>query len=180
MASKIYTGKGDSGKTILPDNTTVTKYDDRVEALGTLEELNSYLGVLHDLTSWPNITEKLTIVQHKIINCKYLLTNTSVNKYRISQDDISLLEKEIDKIEAVVGVPDQTILPGGHPLVAYCHVAYSICRRAERQASLVCDKFNADPIVIAYLNRLSDYLFMLSRFFVKALQIKPTIWNPNI
>ncbi|MEJ5265914.1 MAG: cob(I)yrinic acid a,c-diamide adenosyltransferase [Bacteroidales bacterium] len=180
MANRIYTRKGDDGTTIIGNGLRLPKYDDRIEALGALEELTSYLGILRDLTSWPNISEKLTIIQNNLLSCAAILSESYTGrKPVISQQDIELIEGEIDKIDAILMGGYSVTVPGGHPLVSYCDVARSICRRAERQVALVSDKYNTDKIIVAYLNRLSDYLYMLSQFFVKALNIKQVEWKPN-
>ncbi|MGC8824553.1 MAG: cob(I)yrinic acid a,c-diamide adenosyltransferase [Bacteroidales bacterium] len=180
MANRIYTRKGDEGTTLIGNGQRLPKYDDRIEALGALEELTSYLGILRDLTSWPNISEKLAIIQNNLLSCAAILSeNYSGRKPMVGQDDIELIEKEIDKIDSVLNGYQGVFIPGGHPLVAYCDVARSVCRRAERQVALVSDKYNTDKIIVAYLNRLSDYLYMLSLFFIKALNVKPVEWKPK-
>ncbi len=180
MANRIYTRKGDEGTTLWNDNQLLPKYDERIEALGALEELTSYLGILRDLNSWPNITEKLTIIQGNLLTCGAIISANNKGKRPILvAEDIELIEKEIDKIDSVLLEDYKIFIPGGHPLVSYCDVARSICRRAERRVALVCDKYNVDKILIAYLNRLSDYLYMLSLFYMKALNVKKTEWNPK-
>lgn len=180
MANRIYTRKGDDGTTIIGSGLRLPKYDERVEALGALEELTSYLGILRDLTSWPNITEKLTIIQNNLLSCAAIVSeNYTGRKPVIGQEDIALIEGEIDKIESILTDGYTVWIPGGHPLVSYCDIARSICRRAERQLALVSDKYNTDKVIVAYLNRLSDYLYMLSRFFVKALNVKTVEWKPK-
>ncbi|MCX7985756.1 MAG: cob(I)yrinic acid a,c-diamide adenosyltransferase [Bacteroidales bacterium] len=177
MANRIYTRNGDNGTTTIGGNLRLPKYDERIEAIGTLEELTSYLGILRDLTSWPNISEKLALIQNKLISCAAIISNTNI-KTSIDRNDIELIETEIDKIDSILNGYNGVFLPGGHPLISYCDIARSICRRAERKVSLVSDKYNTDKSIVAYLNRLSDYLYMLSLFFVKALNVKPIEWKP--
>jgi cob(I)alamin adenosyltransferase len=113
------------------------------------------------------------------LSCAAIISESYERKPSIDQQDIKMIEQEIDKIDAILPGTYSVNLPGGHPLISYCDIARSICRRAERQVALVSDKYNTDKTIVAYLNRLADYLFMLSQFFARALNVKQVEWKPN-
>ena len=171
---KIYTKTGDAGTTALFGGKRVSKADLRVDAYGTVDELNSYLGLLFE--------EDLIIqIQDRLFTIGAILAtepgNTKVKVPRLSEEDVIVLEKAIDKMEESLEPMKHFILPGGHPTVSFCHIARTVCRRAER---IVVALDNVDPLVIKYLNRLSDYLFVLSRFLSKKLNAKETPWIPKM
>lgn len=170
---KIYTKTGDAGTTALFGGKRVSKADARVDAYGTIDELNSYLGLLYQ--------EDLIIqIQDRLFTIGAILAtepgNTKVKVPHLSEDDIVVLEKAIDKMEESLEPMKHFILPGGHQTVSFCHIARTVCRRAER---IVVSLEDVDPLVIKYLNRLSDYLFVLSRFLSKKLNAKETPWIPK-
>lgn len=173
---KIYTKTGDTGTTALFGGKRVSKADLRVDAYGTVDELNSYLGLLFE--------EDLIIeIQDRLFTLGSMLAtepgNTKVKIPLIKEEDIAILEKAIDKMEEGLEPMKHFILPGGHPTVSFCHIARTVCRRAERLTVALNSIEPIDPLIIKYLNRLSDYLFVLSRFLSKKLNAKETPWIPK-
>jgi cob(I)alamin adenosyltransferase len=171
---KIYTKTGDKGTTALFGGERVPKSDARVDAYGTVDELNSYLGLLRDLSKESLLIE----IQDRLFTVGAILATVSdkVKVPRLSDDDVLVLEKAIDKMEESLEPMKHFILPGGHETVSFCHIARTVCRRAER---LVVALESADPLVIKYLNRLSDYLFVLSRYLSKKLRAEEIPWVPK-
>ncbi|PCJ98317.1 MAG: ATP:cob(I)alamin adenosyltransferase [Flavobacteriaceae bacterium] len=187
---KIYTKTGDKGTTSLFGGTRVAKHHIRIEAYGTIDELNSWLGLIRDQEIDVHSQEILTIIQSNLFTIgailatdpkKAILKNGKerLNISKISSTDIDLLEKEIDAMNASLPKMTHFILPGGHQTVSYCHIARTVCRRAERQAVLLYEKVTFEDSVIAYINRLSDYLFVLARKLSKDLKVKEINWIPN-
>ena len=170
---KIYTKTGDQGTTALFGGQRVSKADLRVDAYGTVDELNSYLGLLFE-------EDLIVEIQDKLFTIGAILAtepgNTKVKTPHLSEADIVVLEKAIDKMEESLEPMKHFILPGGHQKVSFCHIARTVCRRAER---IVVALNDVDPLVIKYLNRLSDYLFVLSRFLSKKLNAKEIPWIPK-
>ena len=171
---KIYTKTGDTGNTSLFGGTRVPKFHLRIEAYGTIDELNSYIGLLRDQKIDKHISEVLLTIQNELFTIGAMLA-TPPNKeklksgknrlsiYKTSQDQVLFLEQEIDSIQKILPVMTNFILPGGHQTVSFCHIARCVCRRVER---LTVQLHQHDPInetILAYLNRLSDYLFVLAR-----------------
>lgn len=180
---KIYTKKGDKGETSLIGGTRVPKYHERIEAYGTLDELNSFIGLVHDMTEDPNIQSYLRTIMEQIFCLESSLAaeNEKAQEFipNIEDASITIMEKEIDKMQNELPALTSFILPGGHPVVSYCHVARTITRRAERTTLRLSEKENVDEIVLKYLNRLSDYFFVLGRFLAKKHQINEIIWKPE-
>jgi cob(I)alamin adenosyltransferase len=185
MASKIYTKTGDKGTTSLIGGTKVPKSDPRIEAYGTVDELNSFVGLCKDLSADHSAIEVLAIIQDRLFTIGSLLAldpskNTGIYIPQLTDADIVLLEKEIDRITSIVPPMKSFILPGGHPTVSYIHIARCICRRAERCCVRIAANDNdALAIVIRYLNRLSDYLFMLARHTGYQLKVVEVAWKPR-
>lgn len=187
---KIYTKTGDKGTTALFGGTRVPKYNIRIESYGTVDELNSYIGLIRDQAIDESIKEDLIVIQHKLFTLgailatdpeKAVLKNGKerLNIEKILDTDIQFLENQMDAMEE--GLPQMThfVLPGGHTTVSYCHIARCVCRRAERICTQLNDETTLDSAVLQYLNRLSDYLFMLARkltYDLKATEIK---WMPE-
>jgi cob(I)alamin adenosyltransferase len=182
---KIYTKKGDKGETSLIGGKRVPKYHDRIEAYGTVDELNSYLGLIRDqeidkLTKGVlfNIQNKLFVIQSS------LALDPSVedkfNLPQINQKDIEFLENEIDKANETLAELKSFIIPGGHTFVSYCHIARCVCRRAERLVIKLSESNDISPLILKYLNRLSDYLFVLSRKIGKDSNSKEIVWKPRV
>tara|TARA_Y100000739_G_scaffold75006_1_gene63261 strand:- start:4176 stop:4721 length:546 start_codon:yes stop_codon:yes gene_type:complete len=180
---KIYTKNGDRGKTSLIGGKKVSKHDLQVEAYGSIDELNSFMGLLKDYSKNDEINLVLFKVQLKLFTIGSILAqeNTSSNsvileKLNISAKDTNFIELQIDKLEKKLPKLSKFIIPGGHKLVSYCHVSRSICRRAERKITKLSDSINLDSNILPYINRLSDFLFVLSRYFSKELDIKESYW----
>lgn len=182
MAFRIYTKTGDQGQTALFGGRRVAKNDLRVEAYGTVDELNSFVGWLRD--SMENQTDRHTLyeIQNRLFTVGASLASDPEKHPPtpdIVPDDISLLEREIDRMDAQLPPLKNFILPGGHTSVSICHVCRTVCRRAER---LVVALHQTDPVdtpVLQYLNRLSDYFFMLARQLSQDLGVEEVIWNPR-
>ncbi len=171
---KIYTKTGDKGETSLFGGTRVPKYHLRIEAYGTVDELNSYIGLIRDQKTDPHTKEILMKIQHELFTLgsmlatppeKEILKNGKerLNIPKISSASVALLEQEIDFMNESLPAMTHFILPGGHPTVSFCHITRCICRRAERIATQLNDANTLNPIILVYLNRLSDYLFVLAR-----------------
>ncbi len=184
---KIYTKTGDKGQTSLIGGTRVPKYHERIEAYGTLDELNSYIGLIRDQDAAAEKRELLIEIQDRLFTAESLLATDPEKEHRtlpkLFDEDITLLEKEIDKMNEVLPELTSFILPGGHPIVSHCHVARCICRRAERLTIKVVENNPSTlhgDMVIRYLNRLSDFLFVLARWFSHQLNATETIWKARV
>ena len=180
---KVYTKTGDKGETSLFGGTRVSKANSRIHAYGTVDELNSYLGLLRDLSAHKNRNTELERIQDRLFTLGAILATEredSLKKlHRIKLDDVVYLEEAIDQMDASLEPLTSFVLPGGHPTVSYCHVARCVCRRAERLTVDLAEHSEVDVLVVKYLNRLSDYLFVLSRFLAKTLEVKQTPWVPE-
>jgi cob(I)alamin adenosyltransferase len=180
---KIYTKGGDKGQTSLLGGTRVPKYDERIEAYGTLDELNSFIGIVRDQPIKDTYKNNLLEIQHMIFAAESNLAadkpESAANLPRISEDDILFLEKEIDKMNEFLPELRSFILPGGHVAVSYCHVCRTICRRAERLTIKLSEHYPVDERILKYLNRLSDYFFVLARKVGQDLKAPETLWKPN-
>lgn len=182
---KIYTKTGDKGETSLIGGTRVPKYHDRIEAYGTLDELNSFLGLIRDQEIDSQLKDLLIEIQDRVFTAESILaldpSHTPLRKLpEIEESDILLLEDEIDKMNEVLPSLTNFILPGGHPTVSYCHVARTVCRRAERLTIKLAQNYEVSNLVIKYLNRLSDYLFVLARKLTKDLGATETPWKARV
>ena len=178
---KIYTKKGDKGKTTLFGGLSVSKHHIRVEAYGSIDELNSHLGVLIECIREQHIQRSLEIIQFNLFTIGSLLA-TPLNKKDILNFDfdpskIQKLETEIDRMDKELKPLKNFILPGGSLESAQAHVARSVCRRAERIISLLAEQQDVELDILAYINRLSDYLFMLARFLLKNESKQEKIWQ---
>jgi len=180
---KIYTKGGDKGKTSLLGGTRVPKYDERIEAYGTLDELNSFIGIVRDLNIDTHFKNILLKVQHHIFSAESNLAadkpESTSHLPQIKEEDILMLESEIDEMNKVLPDLRSFILPGGHVAVSYCHVCRTICRRAERLTIKLSEHYPVDERILKYLNRLSDYFFVLARRIGHDLGAPETIWKPN-
>lgn len=181
---KIYTKTGDRGTTSLLGGKRVPKSDLRIDAYGTVDELNSYLGLLRDQEVNLERGNLLKEIQDRLFTIGADLATApgkdKVKKPDLHAEDIALLEHEMDLMEDQLPTLTAFILPGGHPSVSFCHVARTVCRRAER---IVVELASIEPVselVIQYLNRLSDYLFVLSRKMAQELQVKEVNWKPRL
>lgn len=186
MAFKIYTKTGDLGKTSLIGGTKVPKSHLRIESYGTIDELNSYIGLLNDHIQDSRSNIILKEIQDRLFTIGSSLAcdpdkAPAMKIPDLKETDVVLLEKEIDSMNEVLPEMKSFILPGGHVAVSTAHIARCICRRAERLCvnMLEHDLF-VDPLIIKYTNRLSDYLFVLSRYIGHLLQIQEIAWKPRI
>jgi cob(I)alamin adenosyltransferase len=181
---KIYTKTGDKGETSLIGGTRVPKNHIRIEAYGTVDELNSYIGLLRDSINDKHVIEILIEVQDRLFTIGSILAADPLkSKMKLPEliaEDITKLENEIDAIDLVIPPMKSFVLPGGHTSVSHCHIARCICRRAERCTIHLNELFPVEEIVIQYLNRLSDYLFMLSRKLSADLGVTEIPWRPRI
>jgi cob(I)alamin adenosyltransferase len=179
--SKIYTKKGDKGETSLIGGSRVPKSDQRIEAYGTLDELNSFVGLIRDFSVDQEQKDTIGSIQSHIFIAESIYAADSeatlVNLPKLAENDIELLEYEIDRMNEQLPVLKNFIIPGGHPVVSYCHIARTVCRRAERLLVRIDSKDHDHELVIKYVNRLSDYLFVLARFVGRELGIGEQIWK---
>lgn len=186
MAFKIYTKTGDKGKTSLIGGTKVLKSHRRIDAYGTTDELNSFVGLSLDYLNSFLIDNVLAEVQDRLFTIGSALAcdpekETKLKIPDLHEEDVTLLEKEIDKMTAELPPMKSFILPGGHVAVSTLHVARCVCRRAERLCvGLQKKNDEVDPLIIIYLNRLSDYLFVLARFAAKKLSVEEIPWKPRV
>ncbi len=181
---KIYTKTGDKGNTSLIGGTRVAKSDLRINAYGTVDELNSYIGLVRDQEVNKGRMGILKEIQDRLFTIGALLaTDPDKSKMKtpdLHEEDITLLEQEIDTMTAEVPPLRAFILPGGHQSVSFCHVARCVCRRAERLAIGLQQVSEVDDLVIKYLNRLSDYLFALCRKMTQELGAEEVEWKPRV
>lgn len=183
---KIYTKTGDKGKTSLIGGTKVYKSDLRIEAYGTIDELNSYVGLCLDHLNSNKMNNVLAEIQDRLFTIGAALAcdpdkETKLKIPDLLETDVELLEKEIDKMNEVLPQMKSFILPGGNISVSTIHIARCVCRRAERCCVRMQKKeMEVEPLIIKYLNRLSDYLFVLARFVAHDLKIEEIPWKPRI
>ncbi|MCU4165144.1 cob(I)yrinic acid a,c-diamide adenosyltransferase [Carboxylicivirga caseinilyticus] len=183
--SVVYTKTGDKGLTGLIGGTRVPKNHARLEAYGTIDELMSFIGLIRSYDIPDSDSKTLISVQSKLFTIgAYLATDTSVSdmrsKLKYSDEHIEELELEMDHLENNLPPLKSFLLPGGHPVVGNCHVARTVCRRAERRVLDVAEEFELDNWVIRYLNRLSDYLFVLSRHLSNYYGVDEIPWLPEL
>jgi cob(I)alamin adenosyltransferase len=186
MALKIYTKTGDKGTTSLIGGTKVPKSHLRIEAYGTTDELNSHIGLCRDLLTDEKSREVLLETQDRLFTIGSSLACDPIKepKMRIpdlKESDIKLLEDEIDRMNDALEPMKHFVLPGGNPIVSQLHIARCVCRRAERCCvRLELESLEVDSIILKYLNRLSDYLFVLSRYASHQLKAEEIKWKPRI
>jgi len=187
---KVYTKTGDKGTTALFGGTRVPKHHIRIESYGTVDELNSYIGLIRDQDINPLYQNVLIEVQDRLFTVgailatppeKEVLKNGEkrLQNLGVTESDIEYLEKEIDAMETELPPMTHFVLPGGHTTVSYCHIARCVCRRAERLATHLNDIEPTDELVLKYLNRLSDYLFVLARKLSHDLNANEVQWIPR-
>ena len=180
---KIYTKKGDNGTTSLIGGTRVPKHHLRIESYGTVDELNSYIGLIRDQEIGSKEIEVLLEIQDRLFTIgSHLAAEPGKSKMvlpELFQKDITFLEDEIDRMDDVLEEMRSFVLPGGNTVVSYSHIARCVCRRAERVAVQLSEESEVDEKIISYLNRLSDYLFTLSRKLTKDLDAKEIPWVPK-
>ena len=169
--SRIYTKTGDQGETVLGDGTRVPKDHPRVAAYGSVDELNAVLGLLLSLTPRPTEADLLRTVQNDLFDvgadlCRPQPADEAPGaRLRVRPDQAERLEQAIDRLNAGLSPLTSFVLPGGHPAAAWAHLARTVCRRAEREVVTLAREENVNPVVVIYLNRLSDLLFVLCRVY---------------
>ncbi len=160
------------------------KHHVRIEAYGTVDELNSWIGLLRDSISDEHDKAILIDTQDRLFTIgSSLASDPDKSKVKIphlSEDDISLLEREIDMMDELLPEMKSFVLPGGHEIVSKCHITRCVCRRAERRVNELAENEKVDEIIVRYLNRLSDYLFMLARKLGQDLKAKEVPWKPKM
>jgi len=181
---KVYTRTGDKGTTALIGGKRVKKYSDRIEAYGTADELTAYIGLIRDSVTNENIKDQLAVIQNNLMVVGGELAaddGFDLSKIPNVKDHfIVWLEQRIDEFEEELPPLKAFVLPGGHIAVSHCHVARTICRRAERKVIFLGEDHKISSLVIQYLNRLSDYLFVLSRKLSKDFNVNEILWEPNL
>ncbi len=185
---KIYTKTGDQGKTSLYGGTRVKKSNLRIDAYGTVDELNSYIGLVKDQLEDKEVNKELLRIQNKLFALGAMLA-TPLDKEKlkdgsdrlkiekIEQTEIEYLEDKMDEMNKSLSPMTHFILPGGHTTVSFCHIARCICRRAERIAVELSDIEEINAYILIYLNRLSDYLFVLARKLTKDYKVTEVPWK---
>ncbi len=187
---KIYTKTGDKGKTALFGGTRVPKHHIRIDSYGTVDELNSYLGLIRDQNINKHYKDILIGIQDKLFTVGAILATDPeksklkngkerLNIPKISEEDIKVLEDEMDTMNESLPEMTHFVLPGGHQTVSFCHIARCVCRRAERLAAALNDLEPFQPESLIYLNRLSDYLFVLARKLTHDLKAAEVKWIPK-
>ena len=187
---KIYTKTGDTGTTSLFGGTRVPKHHIRIESYGTTDELNSWIGLLRDHVSESDTKSLLQEIQDRLfVLGAQLATEPEKSKLKSGKDrlniqtikeaDVEKLEAEMDQMNAQLPAMTHFILPGGHPTVSYCHITRTVCRRAERMITYLNENEPVDPLILVYINRLSDYLFVLARKSSAHLQAEEIKWIPE-
>ena len=187
---KIYTKTGDKGTTALYGGIRVPKHHLRIECYGTVDELNSHIGLIRDQKIDTSVINFLIRIQNELFTLGAMLATPKeketlkngkerLNIPKITSTHVKVLEQEIDAMN--IDLPPMTnfILPGGNQTVSFCHIARCVCRRSERLATALNENETINPSILEYLNRLSDYLFVLARKLSKDLSVKETPWIPE-
>jgi len=181
---KIYTKTGDQGMTSLFGGKRVSKADLRIETYGTVDELNSWMGVIRDQEVNQKRKSVLVDIQDRLFTVGSILATEPGNKKvkipALAVADVQDLERQIDLMDSELEPMRFFVLPGGHQSVSFCHVARTVCRRAERLIITLHNVEGIDPLIIQYVNRLSDFLFMLSRKMAAELKAEETAWHPKM
>ncbi|QMW05038.1 cob(I)yrinic acid a,c-diamide adenosyltransferase [Spirosoma foliorum] len=181
---KIYTKTGDKGQTALIGGRRISKADLRIDAYGTVDELNSWIGLVRDQPVNESQKGLLKEIQDRLFTVgAELATDPEKAPKRaipvIIPDDVLLLEQAMDAMDTELPELRAFVLPGGHQSVSFCHLARTVCRRAERLVIALTEESPVDELVIQYLNRLSDYLFVLSRKMAQELNAEEVAWKPR-
>ncbi|NVO02809.1 MAG: cob(I)yrinic acid a,c-diamide adenosyltransferase [Bacteroidetes bacterium] len=182
---KIYTKKGDKGETSLVGGTRVPKFHDRIEAYGTVDELNSFVGLLKDQIGSDNqYYYILSKIQNELFIAESIIATEDSNLLKslpaLDKADVAFLENEMDLMNESLPILSNFILPSGHPFVSQAHVVRCVCRRAERAILKASVNNQIDEIIIQYFNRLSDYFFVLGRKFALDLKVPEIIWKTKV
>lgn len=186
MAMKIYTKTGDKGKTSLIGGTKVAKSHLRIETYGTVDELNSWLGLVNDYMEETAVKTLIREIQDRLFTVGASLAtdpdkDTKMKIPDLHEADVQVLENSIDQMNTVLPEMKFFVLPGGHKAVSHCHIARCVCRRAERLCVNMQEQdMHVEPLVLQYLNRLSDYLFVLARYVGHQLQAEEIPWRPRV
>jgi cob(I)alamin adenosyltransferase len=178
---KIYTKTGDSGHTSLFGGTKISKDDARLEAYGTVDELNAFVGCLFDNVQTEEIKKELFVIQNHLFDIGSVLAcdpEKNIQLKSISASDVAQLEKQIDEMDSHLSPLQNFILPSGHPCISATHVCRTVCRRAERRAVTLYNLVPFDNNIIIYLNRLSDYFFVLARYLAILTDTAEIKWQP--
>lgn len=187
---KVYTKTGDQGTTALFGGTRVPKHHIRIDSYGTVDELNSHIGLIRDQDINPHYKDVLIDIQDKLFTVGAILATDPekailksgkerLNIPKISDENILYLEQEMDAMDAELPQMTHFVLPGGHQTVSFCHIARCVCRRAERLTTALNDIEPFESNTLKYLNRLSDYLFVLARKLSQDLQAEEVKWIPQ-
>lgn len=181
---KVYTKKGDKGTTQLIGGTRVPKNSLRIEAYGTIDELNSYIGLIRDQEIDQKYVKQLIETQDRLFTLGSLLAadpgNSKMKLPELAEVDINNIESWIDEMDEELEPMTSFVLPGGHTTVSYTHIARCVCRRGERIITELSASEEVSPIVLSYVNRLSDYLFVLGRKLTKDLNAEEQPWKPRM
>lgn len=184
MTYKIYTKTGDLGETSLIGGVRVSKSHIRIESYGTVDELNSYLGLIKDQLSEAETSDLIYEIQDRLFTIgSVLASDPEKSKMKIPDlhdTDVVVLENAIDKMNEVLPELKSFVLPGGNILASHCHVSRCICRRAERLVVLLAQNAPVPELIVTYLNRLSDYLFVLARYIVFKNNGIEVAWRPRM
>lgn len=181
---KVYTKKGDKGTTSLIGGTRVPKHSLRIESYGTVDELNSYIGLIRDQEINPDYKAQLIEIQDRLFTIgSSLAADPEKSKMKLPDlldSDVQFLEEKMDEMDAQLPEMRFFVLPGGHTTVSFCHLARCVCRRAERITTNLQEHEFVAPVVMQYLNRLSDYLFVLGRKLTQDLGAEEQPWKPRM
>ncbi len=181
---KIYTKTGDKGSTALIGGKRVSKTHPRIEAYGTVDELSAWAGLIRDQQIDDQSRKVVLEIQDRLFTIESLLAAdggaNAPDLPQLQEQDVTLLEKEIDRMNEQLPELASFVLPGGHPVASYCHLARTVCRRAERLVIKLAEENTIEPLILVYLNRLSDYFFVLSRYLLKKLGGTETAWNARL
>ena len=182
---KIYTKKGDAGQTSLLGGVRVPKHHLRIEAYGTVDELNSYLGVLKDqMPADAEYSDFLKEIQDALFTLgSHLASDPSASSMmklpEVTEADVERLEKSIDEMDGQLPALKNFVLPGGHPANSFAHVARCVCRRAERLVVQLSEEAEISAVILQYLNRLSDWLFTFARMMSFKTSSQEVAWTPR-
>jgi cob(I)alamin adenosyltransferase len=185
MATKIYTKTGDTGSTSLIGGTKVPKNDLRIDAYGTVDELNSWIGLINDQLNMEEFKNELKDIQDRLFTIGSSLATDADKEPKMKlpdlhETDIRLLETKIDEMTAQLPPMKSFILPGGHIIVSSIHICRTVCRRTERLlVAMQEQQLFVEPKVLQYINRLSDYLFTLARYAAEKLSVEEIPWKPR-
>lgn len=180
---KIYTKKGDDGTTGILGGVRLPKHHLRIESYGTLDELNSFVGALRDQLSNEELVADLIVIQEELFTIgSHLASDPIKNKMKLPdlrEEDVVRLENKMDEMDGKLPEMRSFVLPGGHPAVSAAHICRCVCRRAERLCVALAEVDTVDPMILRYLNRLSDYFFVLSRLLTQELGAEEIPWKPR-